>query len=175
MTLYAVGDIQGCADEFDMLLEKIEFRPAQDLLWLAGDLVNRGPKSLKTLRFVKSLGDSAVTVLGNHDLHLLALWVGSQRFGKRFGTLEKLLNAPDVDELCDWLRHQPLAHYDKGLDTLMVHAGIHPNWSARKTLARAAEVIALAALPSSQRQPNAFAIVVDPQPVADVLAVAIDW
>jgi bis(5'-nucleosyl)-tetraphosphatase (symmetrical) len=140
MAVYAIGDIQGCYDPFRELLDALDFDPGNDTLWLAGDLVNRGPKSLKTLRFVKSLGDSALTVLGNHDLHLLALWVGSVRFGKRFGTLEKLLNAPDADELCDWLRHQPLAHYDKGLDTLLVHAGTHPDWSVKKTLARAAEV-----------------------------------
>ena len=140
MAVYAIGDIQGCYDPFRRLLDALDFDPVTDTLWLAGDLVNRGPKSLKTLRFVKNLGDSAVTVLGNHDLHLLALWVGSVRFGKRFGTLERVLNAPDADELCDWLRHQPLAHYDKGLDTLIVHAGTHPDWSVRKTLARAAEV-----------------------------------
>jgi hypothetical protein len=113
MAVYAIGDIQGCYDPFRKLLDELDFDPERDTLWLAGDLVNRGPKSLKTLRFVKSLGDSAITVLGNHDLHLLALWVGSQRFGKRFGTLGKLLGAPDADELCDWLRHQPLAHYDQ--------------------------------------------------------------
>jgi len=140
MAVYAIGDIQGCYDPFRALLDELDFDPAQDTLWLAGDLVNRGPKSLKTLRFVKSLGESAISVLGNHDLHLLALWSGSVQFGKRFGSLEKLLNAPDVDELCDWLRHQALAHYDKDLNTLMVHAGTHPRWSARKTLARAAEV-----------------------------------
>ena len=81
-----------------------------------------------------------MTVLGNHDLHLLALHAGAVRFGKRFGTLEKLLNASDADELCDWLRHQPLAHYDKKLDTLLVHAGTHPRWSVKKTLARAAKL-----------------------------------
>jgi bis(5'-nucleosyl)-tetraphosphatase (symmetrical) len=140
MAVYAIGDIQGCYDPFRELLDELDFDPSRDTLWLAGDLVNRGPKSLKTLRFVKSLGDSAITVLGNHDLHLLALWTGSVRFGKRFGTLEKLLNAPDVDELCDWLRHRPLVHYDKSLDTLLVHAGTHPDWSTRKTIARAAEV-----------------------------------
>jgi len=140
MAVYAIGDLQGCYDPFRELLDALDFDPGNDTLWLAGDLVNRGPKSLKTLRFVKSLGDSAITVLGNHDLHLLALWTGSQRFGKRFGTLEKLLRAPDADELCDWLRHQPLAHYDKGLDTLLVHAGTHPDWGVKKSLARAAEV-----------------------------------
>ncbi len=81
-----------------------------------------------------------VTVLGNHDLHLLALEAGVMRFGRRFGTLRKFLNASDAGELCEWLRHRPLAHYDKALGTLLVHAGTHPDWSVKKTLARAAEV-----------------------------------
>ncbi len=140
MAVYAIGDIQGCYDPLRQLLDDIQFDPSVDTLWLAGDLVNRGPKSLKTLRFVKSLGDAAITVLGNHDLHLLALSVGSVRYGRRFDSLEKLLGAPDVDELCDWLRHRPMAHYDKDLDTLLVHAGTHPGWTVKKTLARAAEV-----------------------------------
>jgi bis(5'-nucleosyl)-tetraphosphatase (symmetrical) len=140
MAVYAIGDLQGCYDPFRELLDALRFDPSSDTLWLAGDLVNRGPKSLKTLRFVRSLGDSVISVLGNHDLHLLALWSGSVRFGNRFESLEKLLKAPDVDELCDWLRHRPLAHYDKSLDTLLVHAGTHPNWSVKKTTARAAEV-----------------------------------
>ena len=140
MAVYAIGDLQGCYDPFRRLLDEIAFDPGKDTLWLAGDLVNRGPKSLKTLRFVKSLRDSAVTVLGNHDLHLLALHEGAVPFAGRFESLQKLLCAADVDELCDWLRHQPLAHYDKKLDTLLVHAGTHPDWSAQKTLARAAEV-----------------------------------
>jgi bis(5'-nucleosyl)-tetraphosphatase (symmetrical) len=140
MAVYAIGDLQGCYDPFRRLLDEIAFDPANDTLWLTGDIVNRGPKSLKTLRFVRDLGDSAVTVLGNHDLHLLALGAGAVRFGNRFGSLEKLLNASDAEELCDWLRHRPLAHYDKKLDTLLVHAGTHPRWTAKKTLARAAEV-----------------------------------
>jgi bis(5'-nucleosyl)-tetraphosphatase (symmetrical) len=140
MAVYAIGDLQGCYDPFRHLLDEIEFDPATDTLWLVGDLVNRGPKSLKTLRFVRSLGNSAKTVLGNHDLHLLALHAGVVRFGNRFSTLAKLLAASDADELCDWLRRRPLAHYDKKLDTLLVHAGTHPNWNAKKTLARAAEV-----------------------------------
>jgi bis(5'-nucleosyl)-tetraphosphatase (symmetrical) len=140
MAVYAIGDLQGCYDPFRRLLDEIKFEPSRDTLWLAGDLVNRGPKSLKTLRFVKKLGDSAKTVLGNHDLHLLALEAGVVRFGKRFGSLQKLLDAPDVAELCDWLRHRPLAHYDEDLDTLLVHAGTHPGWSVEKTLALAAEV-----------------------------------
>jgi bis(5'-nucleosyl)-tetraphosphatase (symmetrical) len=140
MAVYAIGDIQGCYDPFRELLDAIDFDPSNDTLWLAGDLVNRGPKSLKTLRFVKDLGDAAISVLGNHDLHLLALSVGAVRLKERFGSLEKLLTAPDAEELCDWLRHRPMAHYDKSLDTLLVHAGTHPNWSVKKTLARASEV-----------------------------------
>lgn len=140
MAVYAIGDIQGCYDPLRHLLDAIGFDPPKDTLWLTGDLVNRGPKSLKTLRYVKSLGDSVVTVLGNHDLHLLALEAGVVRFGRRFGTLQKVLKAPDVEELCDWLRHRPLAHYDEKLDTLLVHAGTHREWTAKKTLARAAEV-----------------------------------
>ena len=140
MAVYAIGDLQGCYDPFRRLLDAIQFDPGKDTLWLAGDLVNRGPKSLKTLRFVRDLGDSVVTVLGNHDLHLLALEAGAVRFGNRFGSLEKLMDARDAAELCEWLRQRPLAHYDKNLKTLLVHAGTHPNWNVKKTLARAAEV-----------------------------------
>lgn len=140
MAVYAIGDLQGCYDPFRRLLDTLEFDPGQDTLWLVGDLVNRGPKSLKTLRFVKSLGESAITVLGNHDLHLLALASGRKQPSNRFRTLQKTLNAPDRDELVDWLRQRPLAHYDKSLGTLLVHAGTHPLWTVKKTLARAAEV-----------------------------------
>ena len=140
MAIYAIGDIQGCYDPFRRLLDELEFDTGKDTLWLTGDLVNRGPKSLKTLRFVRSLGDSVITVLGNHDLHLLALAEGKIRHGQRFETLDSILKASDCDELMDWLRHRPLAHYDKSLRTLLVHAGVHPRWSAKKTLARAAEV-----------------------------------
>lgn len=140
MAVYAIGDLQGCYDPFRRLLDAIRFDPERDTLWLTGDLVNRGPKSLKTLRFVRKIRDSVITVLGNHDLHLLALEAGVVRFGKRFGTLEKLLSASDAEELCHWLRQQPLAHYDKKLDTLLVHAGTYPTWTVKKTLARAAEV-----------------------------------
>jgi len=140
MATYAIGDIQGCYDPLCRLLDEIGFDADGDTLWLTGDLVNRGPKSLRTLRFVKSLGDSAITVLGNHDLHLLALATGAIDYSPRFETLEKVLAAPDLDDLVDWLRQQPLAHYSKKLDTLLVHAGTLPLWSVKKTLARAAEV-----------------------------------
>ena len=140
MAVYAIGDLQGCYDPFRELLDELRFDPENDTLWLTGDLVNRGPKSLKTLRFVKSLGDSAVTVLGNHDLHLLALSEGQVRNDGRFDSIQKVLEASDRDELLHWLRHRPLAHYDKSLRTLLVHAGVHPMWTVKKTLARAAEV-----------------------------------
>ena len=140
MAVYAIGDLQGCYDPFRRLLDELEFDPANDTLWLTGDIVNRGPKSLKTLRFVKSLGDAAITVLGNHDLHLLALAAGAIRRGRRFESLGKILEAPDCGELVDWLGRRPLAHYDQSLDTLLVHAGTHPEWGVKKTLARAAEV-----------------------------------
>jgi bis(5'-nucleosyl)-tetraphosphatase (symmetrical) len=143
MAVYAIGDIQGCYDPFRRLLDKLAFDPHEDRLWLTGDLVNRGPKSLKTLRFVRELGDSAVTVLGNHDLHLLAVATGIGDPDEREGTLKKLLRAEDCDELMDWLRRRPLAHFDESVNTLMVHAGVHPRWTIRKTLARAAEVEAV--------------------------------
>jgi len=140
MAVYAIGDLQGCYDPFCELLDALRFDPAEDTLWLTGDLVNRGPKSLKTLRLVKSLDESVIAVLGNHDLHLLALAAGQVRNSNRFETLQKVLRASDCDELLDWLRHRPLAHHDKKTRTLLVHAGTHPRWSTKKTLARAAEV-----------------------------------
>lgn len=141
MAVFAIGDVQGCYDPLRRLLDDIEFDPADDTLWFCGDLVNRGPKSLKVLRFVRELGDAAVTVLGNHDLHLLALHSGAITYDPaRFGTLEKVLRAPDADDLAAWLRSRPLAHYDAGLDTLLVHAGLYPTWSVDKALKRSAEV-----------------------------------
>ena len=140
MAIYAIGDLQCCYDPFRRLLDEIDFEPANDSLWLTGDLVNRGPKSLKTLRYVKKLGGCVVTVLGNHDLHFLALSQRVVRNTKRFESLQKLLRAPDLDELVNWLRYRPVAHYSEDLDTLLVHAGTYPTWSVKKTLARAAEV-----------------------------------
>jgi len=140
---YAIGDIQGCYDPFRRLLDKLAFDPDKDRLWLTGDLVNRGPKSRRTLRYVKSLGKSAITVLGNHDLHLLALANDINVTGSRFESLWKILGQDDCDELINWLRCQPLAHYSKKLNTLMVHAGIPPQWSIKKTLSCAREVEAV--------------------------------
>ncbi|MEM7611631.1 MAG: symmetrical bis(5'-nucleosyl)-tetraphosphatase [Pseudomonadota bacterium] len=141
MAVYAIGDLQGCYEPFRLLLDKIRFDPANDTLWLTGDLVNRGPHSLATLRFVRSLGDSAITVLGNHDLHLLALAErpASSALRKRF-SLNYILQADDAQELLHWLRSRPLMHYDSALDKALVHAGILPSWSIRKANKRAAEV-----------------------------------
>lgn len=139
MAIYAVGDIQGCYDELRLLLDTIRFDPQTDQVWFVGDLVNRGPKSLKTLRFVKSLDSAAVCVLGNHDLHLLALAIVGDAPVNGSGLI-KILKAPDRDELIDWLRRQPLAHHSKKLNTLMVHAGVIPQWSVTDVMARAAEV-----------------------------------
>jgi len=139
MSIYAVGDIQGCYDALQCLLEQIEFEPGVDQLWVAGDLVNRGPKSLKTLRFLKSLGDSATVVLGNHDLHLLAIAYETRKPNHK-DTFDKILGAKDRDELMDWLRHQPLLHYDVDTDYLMVHAGIPPQWSLPKAIKLSQEV-----------------------------------
>lgn len=140
MAEYAIGDLQGCYDPFRRLLDKIAFDPATDRLWLTGDLVNRGPKSRRTLRYVKSLGDSATTVLGNHDLHLIALANDIKVTNSRFDSLYKIIGREDCDELIDWLRCRPLAHYSKSLNTLMVHAGLPPQWTVKKALRRAKEV-----------------------------------
>lgn len=137
MAVYAIGDIQGCYDELMQLLEKIQFDQRKDKLWFVGDLVNRGPKSLETLRFVKGLGSSAVTVLGNHDLHLLAMAYGS---GKKPGTLAQVLKASDADELIYWLRHRPLMHYDADLDFNLIHAGLPPVWTIEEARVLAQEV-----------------------------------
>lgn len=138
MTTYAIGDIQGCFQQLQALLEKIGFDAGKDRLWLVGDLVNRGPDSLAVLRFVKSLGSSAVTVLGNHDLHLLAVANGHLRYHKG-DTFQDVLAAPDRDELLDWLRRRPLMHHDPDLGYSMLHAGLPPQWDLAQALACARE------------------------------------
>lgn len=140
MSTYAIGDIQGCYDELQQLLQQLHFDPAKDRLWFTGDLVNRGPKSLETLRFVKGLGERAITVLGNHDLHLLAVWQHKQKHFKTNDTLGAIFKADDGEELLQWLRQQPLMHYDATLDYAMLHAGLPPQWGVNEALARASEV-----------------------------------
>ena len=137
MTRYAIGDVQGCVEELRTLLARLKFSADRDRLWFVGDLVNRGPDSLATLRLVRDLGDNAVVVLGNHDLHLLAVAYGVER-RRRSDTLDAVLAAPDRTTLIEWLLQRPLAHLE-GSD-LMVHAGLVPQWSAARTLALAAEV-----------------------------------
>ncbi len=140
MAVYAIGDLQGCLDELHCLLEHIRFDPAEDVLWFAGDLINRGPQSLETLRFVKSLGDQAVAVLGNHDLHLLAMHAGDERYLHKADTLQPILEAEDYEELTAWLRQRPLLHHDEELQFTMIHAGVPPQWSLKGAKKRAAEV-----------------------------------
>ena len=139
MALYAIGDIQGCYSCLCRLLEETGFDQTADRLWFCGDLVNRGPESLQTLRFVRSLGDSAITVLGNHDLHLLALYHRQQKLDES-DSLYQVLNSADCDMLMDWLRNRPLIHYDDHLSVLLVHAGIHPQWQLKQALSYAGEV-----------------------------------
>ena len=148
MTRYAVGDIQGCLQEFDQLLDLIGFDASRDRLWLVGDLVNRGPDSLGVLRRVMALGDRAITVLGNHDLHLLTVAAG-HRAPHRRDTLHGLLDAPDRSTLLDWLRTRPLV-YREG-DMLMVHAGLLPSWTAATAIMLSREVEAVMASPAYDR------------------------
>ncbi|MEP6966147.1 MAG: symmetrical bis(5'-nucleosyl)-tetraphosphatase [Polaromonas sp.] len=137
MSLYCIGDLQGCLSPFQRLLEKIDFSPSRDTLFLLGDLVNRGPDSLGVLRCLTALGESARCLLGNHDLHLLALWQGVREPGRK-DTTQAVLQAPDGDALLDWLRHRSMAIAQHGW--LMVHAGVLPQWSVAQTMALAAEV-----------------------------------
>lgn len=132
MAIYAIGDIQGCFDELLHLLEKIQFNEKNDQLWFVGDLVNRGAKSLETLRFIKQLGNCAVTVLGNHDVHLLVAAHFPERV-KHKDTIRAIFDAPDCEEMLTWLRNRPLFHYDENLKTGLVHAGLPPQWDLAKT------------------------------------------
>ena len=134
MATYAIGDVQGCCDSLEALVAQLPFHPSRDRLWFVGDLVNRGPKSLKVLRRIMSAGQRATCVLGNHDLHLLALAAGARK-SQPLDTVAPVLRARDSDDMIDWLRTRPLAHAEG--NTLMVHAGVLPHWTLAQTLRHA--------------------------------------
>ncbi|HEX2332562.1 MAG TPA: symmetrical bis(5'-nucleosyl)-tetraphosphatase [Burkholderiales bacterium] len=137
MATYAIGDVQGCYDELQQLLGRVSFHKSADRLWFVGDLVNRGPKSLDVLRFVRDLADRAVVVLGNHDLHLVAQHEAIE--GAHAGdTFDDVLQAPDAADLVGWLRRRPMMHAEGSY--AMVHAGLLPQWSIAKALSLAREV-----------------------------------
>jgi len=144
MATWAIGDVQGCYDELSELVSRIGFDPARDALWFVGDLVNRGPKSLETLRYVRGLGDAARVVLGNHDLHLVCRAEGLWK-RREDDTLDAVLDAPDGRQLVDWLRKLPLMHVERGY--AMLHAGLLPGWSIPAARACAREVEAALAAP----------------------------
>ena len=142
MAIYAIGDLQGCLTPLQKLLDKIRFDPAHDRLWFTGDLVNRGSHSLETLRFVTRLGSRAISVLGNHDLNLLAVSEGRRKTKSR-DTLQEILDAPDSAELLQWLRHLPLLHHDAALGYTLIHAGLPPQWDLEtaQALAKKTEML----------------------------------
>ncbi len=143
MPTYAIGDIQGCDDELGELLSRLRFKPDRDRLWLVGDLVNRGPKSLATLRRIRALGDNAVVVLGNHDLHLLAVARSRSARLRSGDTLDDVLKAPDREPLLDWLQSRPLLHHDPRMGAggcTMIHAGLPPQWDLAAAQSAAREV-----------------------------------
>ena len=137
MSVYWVGDLQGCDAPLGQLLDQVGFSPSRDHLYVLGDLVNRGPSSLLVLKRLIQLGGSVECVLGNHDLHLLALAAGARQ-PSRTDTLDDILSAPNKHELLEWLRHQPLAIYKD--QVLMVHAGVLPQWTLSHVLELAHEI-----------------------------------
>ncbi len=148
MACYAIGDIQGCFETFGRLLQRVQFDPAQDRLWLVGDLVNRGPDSLGVLRWVQAHDAQTVAVLGNHDLHLLARAAGVSG-PKRRDTLEDVLRAPDLPELVDWLRWRPLVHREDPF--LLFHAGVLPQWTPGQVVRQARAVESVLRSPTWRR------------------------
>ncbi len=139
MSTYAIGDLQGCLEPLLELLDKLNFNSSKDSLWFTGDLINRGPDSLKTLRYIMSLGDKAISVLGNHDLHFLAVAAGHNRRDSR-DTFDSLLAAPDLNDLVAWLRSRPLIHYDQSRNMALIHAGLPPQWSIADAITYAHEI-----------------------------------
>ncbi|RKZ36183.1 MAG: diadenosine tetraphosphatase [Gammaproteobacteria bacterium] len=140
MSTYAIGDIQGCYTELQQLLELIQFNPDKDVLWSTGDLVNRGPNSLEVLRFFKNLKERTIVVLGNHDLHLLAVAHGNSDYLGPKDTLTPILEAPDSEELLTWLRYRPFLHHAPDFGLTMIHAGIPPQWDLLQARQYATEI-----------------------------------
>jgi len=140
VTTYAIGDVQGCYQALMRLVDKINFDPDRDQLWFCGDLVNRGGESLAVLRWIKGLGNAAVCVLGNHDLHLIAQWYYKPYERKPNVEFDEIFDAPDAEALIDWLRYRPVLHADQDLNYLMVHAGLAPDWDLDTALACAEEL-----------------------------------
>ncbi len=139
MSTYAIGDIQGCYKTFRRLLKRVAFDPAKDKLWIAGDLINRGPKSLDVLRFVRDLGDRAICVLGNHEIYLLALHYGVLTREKfKIKALEPILKSKDRQTLIDWIRHWPLVHVEN--KNVLVHAGLIPCWTVKQAVKEARSI-----------------------------------
>ena len=139
MSLYAIGDVQGCFNALEKLLNHIDFDPDKDELWFTGDLVNRGPQSLETLHYVRQLGDKARCVLGNHDIYLLKVLSGLEDPPSN-GCLEPILGDKQRDQLCDWLRHRPLFVFEAKKKLAMVHAGLLPSWDFNTAKMRAEKV-----------------------------------
>jgi len=139
MTTYAIGDIQGCYDALISLLKKINFSSDKDILWFTGDLVNRGPDSLKVIQYVQSLKENAVTVLGNHDLHMLAILTGIEQQRPK-DTLDAIIKSSKKNQIIDWIRQQPLIHTEKKSPFVLVHAGVYPEWDIPTAKALASEV-----------------------------------
>lgn len=139
MATYVIGDLQGCFEPLQRLLQHIGYDPANDMLWFCGDLIARGPESLECLNFVAGLGDKAVCVLGNHDLHFLACYYGYAKI-KAADKVEALFNSPDVEQLANWFRQQPLIHTSTDNHYLMVHAGLAPEWTIPEALEYAGQV-----------------------------------
>jgi bis(5'-nucleosyl)-tetraphosphatase (symmetrical) len=140
MSTYAIGDIQGCFKELMLLLEKINFNPSIDNLIFTGDLVNRGPDSLEVLKYLYSINDSVINVLGNHDLHLIAQSLKDGSIKTKDETLKPILESKKKINLIEWLRHSPILHFEKDLDILLVHAGIHPYWNINQAQKYAHEI-----------------------------------
>ena len=139
MAIYVIGDVQGCFAALQQLIKDIKFDPDTDTLWFTGDLVNRGSQSADVIRFVRDLGERTISVLGNHDLHLLAVAAGKAKI-KRRDTIADVLRSQDRDELLGWLRQRPLLHHDANLGLTLIHAGLLPQWDLDVAIGLASEV-----------------------------------